>query len=90
MCSWLVLLWTVIGEKVAISPLSPGVRALLGDQLSLGMICLQKPVEQPYLSGADGDWKDPVPLFICFFFFLWLFFSLLCLSLLPCVIISFY
>ena len=46
---------------MSMSPLSPEVRALLGDQLSPGGTCVQRAVEQPQLSGADGDWKDPVP-----------------------------
>jgi hypothetical protein len=38
---------TVIGEKEEISPLNPGVRVLLGDQLSPGGTCVQQAVEQP-------------------------------------------
>jgi hypothetical protein len=56
----LVLPWTVTGEKVAILPLNPGVRPLLGDQLSFGGACAQWAVEQPQLLGTDGDQKDPV------------------------------
>ena len=35
---WRILLWTVIGEKVVISPLGLVVRAFLGDHLSPGGI----------------------------------------------------
>ena len=53
-------LQTVIGEKVKISPRSPGVRALLREQLSPGRIRAQREpvhselVEKPQLPGADG------------------------------------
>ena len=47
----------IIGENMAFSPLSPGVRALLGDQLSSGRTCVKKAVDQPQLLGADGDQK---------------------------------
>jgi hypothetical protein len=59
---------TVIGDKVTISPLNPGMRTLLGEQLSPGRTCVQQAVEQPQLLGADGDQKDPVsavPLLLC-------------------------
>ena len=39
---WLILLSTVSGEKMEISPLSPGVRVLPGDQLSPGSTCAQR------------------------------------------------
>ena len=45
--SWLFLLCTVTGEKVEISLLSPGLRALLGNKLSLGGTCIQRVVEPP-------------------------------------------
>jgi hypothetical protein len=48
--SWPVLLWTVIREKVAISLLSAGVRALLGDQFSPGEILAQRIVEHRTLA----------------------------------------
>jgi hypothetical protein len=35
-CSWQTLLHIVIREKAAISLLSPGVKALLGEQVSPG------------------------------------------------------
>lgn len=53
--SYLVLLWAVIEEKMVISPLKPGVSALMEDQLSCGRTCVQRAVEQPLLPGADGD-----------------------------------
>ena len=34
---------------------------LLGDQFSLGGICIWKAVVQGQFSGADRDQKDPVP-----------------------------
>ena len=40
-CFWMILLWTVFGKNVAISPLSLGVRALLRNQLSARRICVQ-------------------------------------------------
>jgi hypothetical protein len=43
-CSRWVPFWRVIGEKVVISPVGLGVRALLGDQLSPGGIWVQKTV----------------------------------------------
>ena len=52
-CSSLALLQTVIGEKVAISPLSLGVKALLGDQFSLFGTSAQRVVEQPQLPSTD-------------------------------------
>ena len=45
-CSCLAPLHTVIGEKVAISPLSLGVKALLGEQLSPAETCVRRTVEQ--------------------------------------------
>ena len=48
------MLQTVIGEKMAISPLSPGVKALLGERVSPGGTCAQRAVEQTQLVGADG------------------------------------
>jgi hypothetical protein len=47
------------------SPLSLGVRTLLGDQLSPGGPCLQRAVEQPQLLGADVDWKDKPCPYVC-------------------------
>jgi hypothetical protein len=44
--SWQILLWTVIGMKVVISPLSLEVRTLLGDQLSPSSICMWRSVGQ--------------------------------------------
>ena len=38
------------------SPLSPRVRALLGEQLSPGGTYVQQAVKQPCVSGADADW----------------------------------
>jgi hypothetical protein len=47
-------LQTVIGEKVAISPLSLGVKTLQGEQVSPGGTRAQTVVNQPQLRGADG------------------------------------
>ena len=53
MCSWLAQIHTIIGGKVAISSLSLGVKALLGEQVLPGWTCAQWAVEQPQLAGAD-------------------------------------
>ena len=45
--SWLALLQTVIGKKVAILPLSPEMKALLGEWLSPGGTSAQRAMEQP-------------------------------------------
>jgi hypothetical protein len=58
----------VIGEKVAISPRSPGVKALLGEQASPGRTCAQRAVDSLSLRVQMADWKVPdpaVPLFLC-------------------------
>jgi hypothetical protein len=47
------MLHTVIGEKMAISPTSPGVKTLLGEQVSPVGTCAQQAVDQPQLRGAD-------------------------------------
>jgi hypothetical protein len=44
-------------KNLEISPLSLGVRTLLGDQLSSGCTCAQRAVEQPHLLGAEAQWK---------------------------------
>lgn len=45
---------------MTISPLSLGVKALLGDQLSPGGTFAQWVMEQFQVLGADGGLKDPV------------------------------
>ena len=45
--SWKMPLWTVIGEKVVISPVGLEVRAPMGDQLSPGRIWVRRAVGQP-------------------------------------------
>jgi hypothetical protein len=52
--SWLALLHTIYGDKVALSPLSPRVKTLLGEQVSPGRTHAQRAVDQPQLTGADG------------------------------------
>jgi hypothetical protein len=54
-CALLVL--AVTREKIEISPLRPGFRALSGDQLSPGRTNTQKAVGQTLLPLADGYWK---------------------------------
>jgi hypothetical protein len=54
-------LQTVIGEKVANLPLSPGVKALLGEQRSPGGTRAQWTVDQPQLWGGDGRPKKSWP-----------------------------
>lgn len=46
-CSWWVLLWTVIAVKMVNSPLCLGIRGNLGDQLSSCRICVHTAVGQP-------------------------------------------
>ena len=56
-CTQCAPIWpcsTVIVEKVASSHLSPGVKTLLGEQVSPSGMYSQQTVEQPQLSGADG------------------------------------
>jgi hypothetical protein len=53
MCSWLAPLHTVIGEKVAVSLPSPGVKTLLGEQVFPCGTCEQRAVGQPQLKGAN-------------------------------------
>jgi hypothetical protein len=53
MCSWLAPLHTVIGEKVSVSTLSPGVKILVGEQVSSVWTYTQQAVEEPQLMGAD-------------------------------------
>ena len=52
--SWLALLHTIYGDKVALSPLSLRVKTLLGEQVSPGRTHAQRAVDQPQLTGADG------------------------------------
>ena len=61
-CSWLPPLHPVIGEKVSVSPLSPGVKTLLREQVSPGGPHAEQAVKQPQLEGADGG--PPNMLFI--------------------------
>ena len=58
--SWLALLHTIYGDKVALSPLSPRVKTLPGDQLSPGGTCVQRAVEQPQLMDVDGGLLHPL------------------------------
>ena len=44
-----------------LSLLQACVSVLLGDQFSLGGICVWRAVAQGQLWGADGNWKHPVP-----------------------------
>jgi hypothetical protein len=54
MCSWPAPLHTVTGEKVAVSPHSPGVKNTPGrTDLSWQERCTEA-VKQPQLEGADG------------------------------------
>ena len=55
---------TVIGEKVAISPSSSGVKTLLGEQVSPDRTHAQLVVEQPKLMGADGGPEVLIIIFI--------------------------
>ena len=55
----------VIGWKAVISPLGLGVKAVLGDQLSLGGIWVQRTVGQPcyvFLFISDFVYLDTVSL----------------------------
>jgi hypothetical protein len=51
--SGLAPLHTVIGEKVAVSPPSPEVKTLLGEQVSPGWTCAQWALEQPQLTNLE-------------------------------------
>ena len=53
-CSRPAQLHTVIGEKVAVSPLGSGVKTILGEQVIPGGTHAQLAVENPQLAGADG------------------------------------
>jgi hypothetical protein len=55
------LFHTVIGEKVAVTPLSLGMKALLGEQLSPGRTCAEWAVEQPVLQGVNGGPEGSCP-----------------------------
>ena len=44
----------IVGGKVAVSPLSLGMKTLLGKQGSPGRTCALWAVEQPQLADADG------------------------------------
>lgn len=53
-CSWTAPLQRIIREKVAISPLSPGVKVLLRKQLFPCRTRAQQAVQQPQLLGANS------------------------------------
>jgi hypothetical protein len=59
-CSWLALLHAVIGEKVAFSPLSLGVKAFLGEEGASVRTLAQQAMDEPQLRGTDGRPHDLV------------------------------
>jgi hypothetical protein len=58
----------IIEEKIAISPLNPGVKTLLGEQVSPGRTTSQQAMNQPQLRGRDGRPEDFILLYHLYFF----------------------
>ena len=61
-----------LGTEVVIIPMLSGVSALLGDQLSPGMIWVWRAIAQGQLWGADRKQKDPVPSYFLVLVSKWL------------------